>query len=319
MITGASGFIGRRLRARLESSGIEVIALRRAASPSPSAGRSAVVDYADVQGLTELMRQEQPERIFHVAGATKGVSYEDFQRANVMPTQNLLRALKAAEHTPSRFVLVSSLAAYGPSSPERPHAESDPRAPVEHYGKSKAEAEEVVETSGVPYTIIRPGGVYGPGDVDYFELFKSVERGFNVFFGNRDRQFSAVYVDDLIDAILAASQSPNSRDQGYFICDGTPVSWGQFQEVIVKVSERKVRELNLPEFLVGLAAIGGEMMTKIDKKPRLFNRQKAMMGRQSAWTCTSQKAQSQFDYRPQIPLERGVQLALQWYRQEGWV
>ncbi|MEQ8280907.1 MAG: NAD-dependent epimerase/dehydratase family protein [Deltaproteobacteria bacterium] len=319
LITGASGFIGRHLKGTLLEGGRDVVAICRPSSPEPEAGRSVRVDYADVDALTEVMKTERPERIFHVAGATKGVTYDDFRRANVMPTENLVAALARAEHTPRRFVLVSSLAAYGPSSEERPKQESDEPTPIEHYGKSKLEAEQVLAAANIPYTILRPGGVYGPGDVDYFELFKQAEKGWSVFFGNRDRWFSGVYVDDLVEATLVAADHDKAVDRGYFICDGVPITWQSFQRTISEVSGKKVRELDLPEALVSIAAWGGELLSSIDKKPRLFNRQKALMGKQIAWTCTHKRAREDFGYVPKVDVEAGARLALDWYRDNGWV
>ena len=320
LVTGASGFIGGRLRERLLRLGVDVVALRRRRSPEPTEGRSAVVEYDDVAGLTEVMAAEKPDFVFHVAGNTKGVTIQDFRRANVMPTANLLEALKRAKVTPKRFVHVSSLASYGPTSPDRPLREEMPREPVEHYGRSKLEAEEVVEKSGLPYTIIRPGGVYGPGDIDYFEYFKQVERGLTVYFGNRQRWFSAVYVDDLIDGILNAAANEGATNKGYFICDGQPVTWQQFQSKLIELSGKpKVRELDLPEFLVPIAAVGGELLTTIDKKPRLFNRQKAKMGKQSAWICTHEAAKRDFGYSPAFDLKAGILQTFEWYRREGWL
>ena len=322
LITGASGFIGSRLRTALLGAGVDVVAIRRASSPEPAEGRSVVADYGDPEGLGKVIAEEAPDWVFHVAGATKGVAYEDFQRANVMPTKNLLRAIE--ESHPGelrRFVLISSLASYGPSAPGRPHREGDPRRPIEHYGRSKLEAEQVVEAMGrsVPWTIVRPSGVYGPGDGDYFNLFREVEKGRNVFFGNRERLFSAIYVDDCVRAIVTAANADAAVGKGYFLCDGRPISWDEFQSAIVATSRRKVRTLNLPEAFVGIAALGGELATKLDGKPRLFNRQKAKMGAQSAWTCSHEAAAEDFGYSPQVPLEEGVKRAMEWYRAEGWL
>lgn len=321
LVTGASGFIGSRLRDALLDAGADVVALRRAGSPEAKRGRSAVVAYEDRDALRRLVEKEKPAFVYHVAGATKGVTYDDFHRANVMPTKNLLDALREAHPGVRRFVHVSSLTSYGPSTKSTPHRESSPRRPIEFYGKSKLEAEQVVEAAGdsVPWTIFRPGGVYGPGDVDYFELFKSVERGMNVFFGNRDRMFSGVYVDDLVRAILDAAESEKTRQKGYFVCDGRPITWGEFQEHIVRASGRKVRTLNLPEFLVTLAAIGGELATSIDKKPRLFNKQKAAMGAQDAWTCTHEALRADTGYAPEFDVAEGVKRTLAWYREKKWV
>lgn len=326
LLTGASGFVGGRLRDALLDAGADVLAVRRKSSPEPKASgartaRSVVAEYDDPRGLAELFAREKPDVVLHVAGATKGVSYADFQRANVMPTRNLLRAAREEHPSLERFVLVSSLAAYGPSSPERPHEEIHSAAPIEHYGRSKLEAEQVIaqEAGDVAWTILRPSGVYGPGDVDYFNLFREVERGRNVYFGNRKRWFSAIYVDDCVRAIAAAARSERARGEAYFLCDGRPITWENFQEEIVRASGRKVLNLDLPEFLVDLAAIGGELATRLDGKPRLFNRQKAAMGAQSAWTCTHDKAREHFGYRPEVAMPDGVKRTLEWYRAERWL
>jgi nucleoside-diphosphate-sugar epimerase len=177
----------------------------------------------------------------------------------------------------------------------------------------------VESAKDLPWTILRPGGVYGPGDVDYFNLFREVERGRNVFFGNKGRWFSALYVDDMVSALFAAATQPAAVGQGFFVCDNDPVTWERFQRAIVEVSGRRVRTLNLPEAFVGLAALGGELATRLDGKARLFNRQKAKMGAQEAWTCRSDAIRSALGWQHEYPLERGVRAALDWYRREGWI
>ena len=220
-----------------------------------------------------------------------------------------------------RFVHLSSLTSYGPSAPGKPHTEESPRRPIEYYGESKLEAEHAVEARGdtLAWTILRPGGVYGPGDVDYFELFKSVERGLNVFFGNKERWFSAIYVDDLVRAIDAAATSDAARGHGYFVAEGAPLTWGDFQREIVAASGKRARTLDLPEAFVGLAALGGELLTKLDKKPRLFNKQKAKMGAQEAWTCDGATLVRDAAFAPQVSVAEGVKRTLDWYRAEHWL
>ena len=316
ILTGASGFIGGRLRRALGDD--DVVTLRRRSSPATEA-RSFEVDYGDVDGLTEVMRQVKPAYIIHAAGATKGISYDDFRRGNVMPTENLLAALGRAEVEPKRFVLVSSSTSYGPSNPDRPMVETDSRKPIEYYGQSKAEAEDIVEQCKVPWTILRPGGVYGPGDVDFFQHFKMAAQGWSVFFGNRQRWWSGVYVEDLIEATIRAATSSNTVGRGYFIDDGVPYTWEQFQRQVGAQVGRKVWEVDVPEFLVAPVAVLGEWLTRIDGKPRVLNRQKAKMGRQSAWTCRSDAASRDFGFTPQVDLTEGVARSFAWYRKNGWI
>jgi nucleoside-diphosphate-sugar epimerase len=321
LLTGASGFIGGRLRDALLDANVDVVAIRRPGSPAAKKGRSVEAAYNDMGTLTAIVKNEKPDYVLHVAGATKGVTYDDFRQANVMPTQNLLDALKKEHPDVKRFVHVSSLASYGPSMSSKPHTESAERRPIEFYGQSKLEAERVVEGMGttLPWTIIRPSGVYGPGDADYLNLFREVERGRNVYFGNRKRKFSNVYVDDLVDAILMVTTNENAIGRGFFVCDNVPVTWETFQEAMARLSGKRVRTMDLPEFFVGLAALGGELATMIDKQPRLFNRQKAKMGAAEAWSCKSDLLRQKLGWTSRVSMDDGIQRTFDWYRKEKWI
>lgn len=320
LITGASGFIGSTLRDALLDAGVDVVAIRRKSSPPPRKGRSVVAEYGDVRALTELVRDEKPDWVFHVAGATNGVTYEDFQQANVMPTRNLLTALLEGHREVKRFVLVSSLSSYGPSSKSRAHVETDPRRPIEHYGKSKLEAEQIVEAIGdaLPWTIVRPSGVYGPRDAEFGILFREISRGRNLFYGNRDRWFSLVYVDDCVRAIVECALTDATRGKGYFLDDGKPTNWEKFQDLIVQAVGKKPFTIDVPGFLLPVAAWGGELLAKIDGKPRLFNQQKYTMGIQDAWTSQSDAARRDFGWVAQVDAEEGVRRTLAWYRENGF-
>ena len=320
LITGASGFIGGRLRDELLASGSDVVTIRRPGSPPSKAGRSVQADYARIGKLERIVDAEKPDYVLHVAGATKGSSYEDFRLANVMPTRNLLTALRREHPATKRFVLVSSLTSYGPSATSAPHREEDPPRPIEHYGQSKLEAERVVEeeSANVPWTIVRPSGVYGPGDVDYFNLFQSAMRGWNVFFGNRDRCMSMIYVDDCVRGTLLAAQHENSVGKGYFLTSDDQVTWEEFQSEVLRVVGRPVRTVDLPEQLVSVAAIGGELASRFDKKPRLLNLQKAKMGAQQAWTCVSDAARRDFGFTAEVDLAEGIRRTHEWYLVNDW-
>ncbi|MBT8468918.1 MAG: NAD(P)-dependent oxidoreductase [Myxococcales bacterium] len=320
LITGASGFIGSRLRDALLASGSDLVAIRRPGSPPASAGRSVEADYAAVADLERIVGEEKPDYVLHVAGVTKGSSYEDFRLGNVMPTRNLLAALRREHSAAKRFVLVSSLTSYGPSATSAPHREENPPRPIEHYGESKREAEEAVEeeSGGVPWTILRPSGVYGPGDIDYFNLFQSAMMGWNLYFGNRERLMSVIYVDDCVRGILEAAQHPKSVNGGYFLTSDEQVTWEQFQSEVVRVVGRRARTVDLPEQLVSIAALGGELATRFDKKPRLLNLQKAKMGAQQAWTCVGDAAKRDFGFSAEVDLAEGIRRTHDWYEANDW-
>lgn len=321
MITGASGFIGGRLRDSLIDDGYDVVALTREGSPEPKRGRGRPVRYEQLETLERALEEERPELLFHVAGATKGVTEEDFRRGNVMPTRNLIEAARKVHPGLRRFVHISSLTAHGPATEDEPKQEHHPRTPVELYGKSKLESEEVVEAVGnaLPWTIIRPPAVYGPGDVDHYEIFKLASRRLNVFYGNRKSLVSMIHVDDLVRGIRLAATHYRAIGRGYFLCDNQPRTWETFQEAVIRATGKGALDLELTSFSIDLAAFFGELATKLDGKPRLFNRQKAIMGKQRAWTCCSDLARTELGFDHRIDLEEGVAQTLEWYRSAGWL
>ena len=128
-----------------------------------------------------------------------------------------------------------------------------------------------------------------------------------------------MYVDDLIEAILLAATHPAARGQGYVVDDGRALTWDQVQTSIFQAFGKKPRTLMLPGALVSVAAVFGEMATKVDGKPRLFNRQKAIMGAQEAWTCDSTKLRKELGWVPRVEFDEGARRALAWYRSEGWL
>jgi nucleoside-diphosphate-sugar epimerase len=321
VVTGASGFIGGQLRAALLASGADVISLVRPDSPPVTLGRAAAVDYGDEASLRRVFEQERPDYVFHVAGATKGVTKEDYWRGNVLPTQSLVRALNATEHGLSRFVLVSSLTAFGPSHDGPPVSERQEPRPVELYGQSKLEAERVVqrEAGRLPWTIVRPAGVYGPADVDSFVLFRSAHLRVNLFYGNAQKRASMVYVDDLVRALVAAAQAESTLGKGYFIADGESYTWETIQRHIARAVGRRGVRIDVPSFVVPLAARAGEWATALDKRPRLMNRQKALLDAQQAWLCSIEAAQADFGFAPEVDMAEGTRRAYAWYRANSWL
>jgi nucleoside-diphosphate-sugar epimerase len=321
LVTGASGFVGSHVRDALVERGLDVISLRRPGSPATRVGRSHEATYEDLDALTALMASERPDFVFHVAGVTKGRTYVDFADGNVRPTRNLLRALTRARVTPRRFVHVSSLAAWGPSTTARPVCEEDLPSPVEYYGRSKLESERVLaEFEAIPSTVIRPAAVFGPRDVDYLNLFDGAHRGIDLYFGNARKPKSAIYVADLVEAILRGAVVDRAIGRSYFIAHPEIVTWRQFQSWIVETTPRKkVLTLHFPSVAVDLAAIGGELLTRIDGKPRLFNRQKAILGSQEAWTCTVTRAEAELGFVSKSSLRDAVHATAEWYLREGWI
>jgi nucleoside-diphosphate-sugar epimerase len=320
LLTGASGFIGGRLRSALLDAGCEVVSLRRPGSPASDAGRSVEADYARVADLERLIEKERPAYVLHAAGVTKGTSYGDFREGNVMPTRNLLAAVRRQHPGLERFVLLSSLASYGPSATSAPQREGNPPRPIEHYGQSKLEAERILEkeSGGVPWTIVRPCAVYGPGDIDHFTLFQSAALGVNLFYGNREHLVSWIYVDDCVRGVVDAARHDSTAGKGYFLTHDPPSTWDEFQSEVVRAVGKPARTLDLSEPAVWVAALAGEVASRIDAKPRLLNLQKARLGTQAALTCSGDAARRDFGFNAEVGLREGIGETHQWYADHDW-
>ena len=159
-LTGATGFVGQAVLAEALRCEEPVRALTR----RHMARREGVAWVEGTLGEQPALAQlvAGAEAVIHVAGLTNTPDPDAFHDANVVGTQNLLRACQDARV--KRFIFVSSLSAREPE--------------LSRYGHSKAEAEKWVSASGLDWTIVRPPGVYGPHDVDYFEMFRSAQFGF---------------------------------------------------------------------------------------------------------------------------------------------
>ena len=207
LITGASGFIGGFLVEEALRRGYETWAGVRSTSSRAHLcdGRIRFIDlrYDDPEALTAQIAEFAREHgawdyVVHNAGLTKTLDKRAFFRVNAEHTRHLVDALSAAGCPPRKFILMSSLSAYGQGDERtfRPIRLDDPMRPDTAYGKSKMEAERIVrERAAFPYVILRPTGVYGPGERDYYLEMRSVKAGFDFLAGSLQTQGDPAVVD----------------------------------------------------------------------------------------------------------------------------
>ncbi len=301
LITGATGFLGTRLVARLIDAGHEVCAVVRASSRTELiAGLGAdcrVASLVTGEGLAHALRDV--DVVVHAAGGGRNRTTAQMYADNRDTTQCLLDA--CAGLPLKRFVHVSSLAATGPSQDGAAPAD---RAPTSHYGRSKAAAEDAVlaVAEQLPVTILRPCAVYGPGDVAMAPLFKLAGKGWLLLPGP-GQGTAFVHVQDCISALMATIEQdhPSGRVYG--------------------VAERTVRNVELPEIMA--TATGSTL--RVVRIPGLLLRflglfwDKAADLSQPWWICESAGLRDDFGWEPQVPVEVGFVETMAWYREEGWV
>jgi len=302
-ITGANGFIGQHLVRQFRERRWEVREVLRA-------------DF-DGDRVRDLLGGANA--VVHAAGATRRPTVDGLRDANVGLTQRVVEAARASGV--GRFVYVSSLAAVGPAvSHDQPVSEATQASPVEAYGQSKLDAEELVRTSGVPWTIVRPAAVYGPGDKDFLELFRVAQRGVAVHAGNRSQWFSILHVSDLVDAIVSATETDEAARRIYCLANETPVQWADLFSLAAKCAGRELwLDVELPSWLVDAGAFVGDIVAKITGSASLLSSGKVALAKPKAWVCSSALAREELALGPGTPLDRGFCETYRWYVEQGWL
>ena len=322
VVTGGSGFIGQNLVRRLRRDGHEVRCLMRASGGElPPFVKRYVVRYEEPASLLDCKAFEKADVVFHLAGATRAASDAAFVAANVTVTRNLLGAIAARRLSP-RFVHVSSQAAAGPAAArQRAIDEDDIPRPVEPYGRSKLEAERIVESFSdrVPTTIVRPCSVFGPWDRDFLVLFRMARRGVIIYPGIANQWISLLYVDDVIDGLLAAAITREALGRKYFLASEAPVQWRALGALMADAAQRRTRHVDLPRPLVSAAAFAGEWLARLSRRTSLANRSKARLAVPRYWVCSASRARQELGFAPTHSLPEAVRQTYYWYHQSGWL
>jgi len=323
LVTGGAGFVGSHLVARLLESGARVRCLvRRSSSLGRLPGGQVELAYGDLaagDGIRQAL--DGVDTVFHVAGTTKALSSAEYYRGNLEATRKLLRACEERGAPLPRLIHVSSLAAAGPSPDARGLSEDAEPRPLSHYGKSKLAAECAVRDSalGSSAVIVRPPVVYGPGDTDVLEVFRSVSRGLMLRIGRGESLFSFIYASDLAEALLAAALCPGAAGETFFAASAEPVSWLQFGAQAAAAMNRRFRTIAAPAALAFAAAWGAEIVSKWRGTPGILSRDKVREARCRYWVCQTSRARERLSFTARTSLQDGIRNTLSWYRNAGWL
>jgi nucleoside-diphosphate-sugar epimerase len=301
-LTGATGFIGRRIATQLGEAGFRLRLLVRDPARGRTAARAEIVrgSLSDAGALSALMAGATA--VVHCAGSVRGVTREQFDRVNVAGTAACAAAARRAGI--ERFLSMSSLAAREPQ--------------LSAYAASKRAGEDaVLDCAGdMPVTIVRPPAVYGPGDREMLPLFRLMARGYAPVFGSPDARFSLIFVDDIARAIEAWLRSDRPVEGRFEIDDGKidGYDWTEVCDAVASITGKLVRQVRVPRALLSFpAGINSFLGFHTDYAPML-SLGKVRELRHPDWVC--REGRSFVDgWAPSIQLPQGLAATPGWHDQ----
>jgi nucleoside-diphosphate-sugar epimerase len=302
-ITGATGFIGAALLRKLAGHGWRVRALYRTRTGAMPGIRTDN-DMQWIQGSLDdsesVARLVQgAEAVIHCAGAVRGASQEQFDRVNVAGVARLARAARHSRPMP-RFLLISSLAAREPQ--------------LSFYAASKRGGEEVLRSTaqGMPWCVLRPPAVYGPGDREMRPLLKAMQRGVAPVLGRTVARFSLIYVDDLADAVRHIVDWPTWEAGPFELHDGHTggYSWHEVIDTVARIVRRPVRILRVPRAVLNAAASANQTGARLMGYLPMLTPGKVRELTHPDWVCNDAPFRGATGWRPSVALEDGLRMTL---------
>jgi nucleoside-diphosphate-sugar epimerase len=262
------------------------------------------------------------EYIFHVAAAFRESGIPDSAYRNVHVVSTELLAQVALEQPDfKRFIHVSTVGVHGHI--ENPPAREDtPFHPGDIYQQTKADAETWLHgfaaQNDLPYTVIRPAAIYGPGDTRLLKLFKMALRPLFILLGNGKCLYHLIHVEDLVGAMILAATAPGALGEAFICGNPTSMTLEGIGRIAAETLEHKVRLLRLPAWPVFLLADLNEAICRpLHLKPLLYRRRVAFFTKDRSFDTS--KLHDVLGYTCRHTNEEGIADTARWYREHRWL
>jgi nucleoside-diphosphate-sugar epimerase len=316
-VTGATGFLGGVLVRRLAAEGVYVRALaRRANRDRFIAGLENVDIYSGDMTDTKRLHEITTgcDYVFHVA-ATLGGSVAKLRPVNVEGTRSLMEAAESAGV--KRVVHVSSIAIYGFPSQGIITEDKPPLPNRVPYNITKLEGEQALigAAKNVPYSIIRPGMIYGANSVMWTRnMFNLAKRRPTLFVGDGSGSTHPVYVDDVVDMMVTLATHPRAAGEAFNCAPDPSPTWREYLGAYAKLAGHD-RWLALPVPLVKLIVPLAEGVLTLRGEPQDIPKIIPYITGQI--TYSMQKARDYLNWQPKVSLEEGIQRCVPYLREKG--
>ena len=324
LITGANGFIGSTIVEKALSLGWNVTAAIRKGSDLSHLKTFSIsyleVNYSNKIELTKILTESPTfDYIIHNAGTTKASTKEAYLEVNLGYTQTLVESLIESNRVPRKFLFVSSLAAIGPVKYGKTIDAHTIPTPVTWYGQSKLAAERYLETLlNFPWLVIQPTGVFGPKDKDIFIFIKMINKGLELYIGNKEQNLSFIFSEDLADLMLTILQK-GTIHQKYIGSDFKNYVSSDLGNAVKSASLVKTIKLKIPASVINLVAILSEKIGKIQGKTPPLNLDKMNELTAESWWCNPDNLPQKVFWQPKFDLFTGMQKTIKWYKDNKWL
>jgi 2-alkyl-3-oxoalkanoate reductase len=324
LVTGGTGFTGTALVRRLLSDGHSVVVLdyKEGLSATELKRRGAEVILGSVTSRDIVARAMRGvEVVHHLAAAFRelNVPEKHYYEVNVEGTRNVLTA--AARAGVQKVVYCSTCGVHG-NIDDPPADENAPIQPADYYQQTKYEAEPFVREwnrRGLHTTILRPAAIYGPGDPErFFMIFKRVATGVFPMFGDGKTLYHPLFIDNLIDAFIAAMPADVGNGEAYLIADE---NYMEIEKLVKAVAAALRVTVTIPHYPLAPLIVAGHACELICKPlgvtPPIFPRRVDWYRQNRAFDI--RKAKRDLGYKPLVGLTEGLQRTASWYRAEGYL
>ncbi len=300
-LTGSTGFIGSEIARQLKGSNYLVRALVRPESvhkvPSGCLDEIIQGNVNNISDLEDLV--QDATAVIHCAGLVRAVSDQAFFDTNAESLDSLVKAVKRS-NSKSKLLYLSSLAAREPS--------------LSAYSHSKYQAERRLAEKAydLPWMVLRPPAVYGPGDKELLPLLLWMKRGLAPVFGSPGNRVSLLYVSDLGEAVLSWLRQDLDLQGCYELHDGSPrgYSWLEVIETVSRLTGKRIVSFRIPKMVLYLLASVNSCLMRLLGRAPMMTPGKVNELTYPSWECSNTKICRVLDWKPKITLEEGLRRSI---------
>jgi dihydroflavonol-4-reductase len=324
LVTGATGFTGSWLTCKLVQQGVPVVAIARPTSNlDPFEGLDITWYKGDVFDESLINQaMEGVTHIFHMVTPFREAKSPDkgYYNVHVLSTQLLANAALRQPNF-QRFVHVSTIGVHGHIA--HPPADETYRTdPGDVYQASKLEGEDWIrdfgKQSGLPVTVVRPAGIYGPGEKRLLKIYKMVKKGWVPAIGNGSNLLHFIHVDDLTDGLLVSAIHPNAIGET-FICGSEKAM--AFKDMVALISDyyaSPIKFISLPAGpLFAIADLCETIFRPFGIEPPIYRRRLAFYTKDRSFNTA--KIRERLGFTPRHDDTEGLKKMAQWYVDEQWL